>query len=54
MKLTKQDVRDVVDLYVRAWVEQDTELIVAIFTDAATYHERAFEAPIRNREGIRA
>lgn len=54
MKLTKQEVRDVVDLYIRAWVEQDAELIVTIFTDAATYHERVLEAPIRDREGIRA
>ena len=54
MTLTKQDVRDVVDLYIRAWVEQDPDLIVTIFTDAATYHERVLEAPIRDRAGIRA
>lgn len=54
MELTKREVRDVVDLYTRAWVEQDPDLIVTIFTNAATYHERVFEAPIRDREGIRA
>jgi hypothetical protein len=53
MTLTKQDVRDVVDLYIRAWVEQDIDLIETIFTDTATYHERVFEAPIRDRRGIR-
>jgi hypothetical protein len=51
--LTKQDVRTVIDVYIRAWVEQDPDLIETIFTDMATYHERIFEAPIRDRYGIR-
>jgi hypothetical protein len=51
---TKQDVRNVVDVYIRAWVDQDVDLIETIFTDTATYHERIFEAPIRDRQGIRA
>ena len=54
MPLTKQDVRDVIAVYIRAWVEQDADLIGTIFTDTATYHERVFEAPIRDRQGIRA
>ena len=54
MQLAAQDVRDVVATYIRAWVEQDPDLIVTIFTDAATYHERVLEAPIRTRDGIRA
>ena len=54
MTLTKQDVRNVIDVYIRAWVEQDPDLIGTIFTDTATYHERIFEAPIRDRSGIRA
>lgn len=54
MTLTKQDVRNIVDLYIRAWVEQDADLIETIFTDTATYHERAFEPPIRDRHGIHA
>ncbi len=53
MELTKQDVHDIVDIYIRAWVEQDPDLIVTIFTDTATYHERVLAAPIRDREGIR-
>jgi hypothetical protein len=52
-QLTKQDVLNVVDTYIRAWVEQDPDLIVTIFTDTATYHERVLEEPIRHREGIR-
>jgi hypothetical protein len=54
MGLIKQEVRDVVDIYIRAWVEQDPDLIVTLFTHAATYHERVLEAPIRDRERIRA
>jgi hypothetical protein len=53
MALTKENVRDIVDVYIRAWVEQDADLIETIFTDTATYHERVFEAPIQDRHGIR-
>lgn len=53
MELTKQHVHDVVDRYIQAWVGQDPDLIVTIFTDHATYHERVLEEPIRDREGIR-
>jgi ketosteroid isomerase-like protein len=53
MELTKQDVREVLDVYVRAWETQDPDLIVTIFTESATYHERVLEAPIPNREAIR-
>jgi uncharacterized protein (TIGR02246 family) len=52
--LTKQDVRDVIDVYIRAWRTQDPDLIVTIFTPDATYHERVMEAPIPDREAIRA
>jgi hypothetical protein len=54
MELTKLQVRDVIDTYIRAWVQQDPDLIVTIFTERATYHERVLDEPIRNREGIRA
>jgi SnoaL-like domain len=54
MELTKQHVRNVIDTYIQAWVEQDPDLIVTIFTHGATYHERVLGEPIRNREGIRA
>jgi len=47
------NVRDTVDTYLRAWTQQDPELIVTIFTDDATYHERVLDEPIRNRAGIR-
>lgn len=54
MTLTKQEVDEVVATYITAWVGQDPDLIVTIFTDSAAYHERVLEEPIRNREGIRA
>jgi hypothetical protein len=53
MELTKQDVREVLDVYIRAWETQDPDLIATIFTESATYHERVLEAPIPNREAIR-
>lgn len=53
MELTKQDVREVLDIYVRAWEDQDPGLIVTIFTEDATYHERVLQAPIPGRDAIR-
>jgi hypothetical protein len=53
MELTKQDVRELLDLYIRAWETQDPDLIVTIFAESATYHERVLEAPIPNRGAIR-
>ncbi|MEO6794014.1 MAG: nuclear transport factor 2 family protein [Mycobacterium sp.] len=47
------NVRDTIDTYLRAWIQQDPELIVTIFTDDATYHERVLQEPIRTRAGIR-
>jgi ketosteroid isomerase-like protein len=54
MALTKQQVREVLDVYMRAWTEQDPELITTIFTDDAAYHERVLQAPHLGRDGIRA
>lgn len=53
MELTKQDVREVLDVYIRAWETQDPDLIVTIFTEGATYHERVLQPPIPNRDAIR-
>lgn len=54
MGLTKDDVREVLDVYIKAWQTQDPDLIVSIFTPSATYHERVMEQPIPDREAIRA
>jgi hypothetical protein len=47
------DPRAVIDIYLRAWVSQDPDLIATIFTEDATYHERVLQEPIRNLAGIR-
>lgn len=47
------DVRTTIDTYLRAWMQQDPDLIGTIFTDDATYHERVLDEPIRTRAGIR-
>jgi SnoaL-like protein len=53
-QLEKADVEAVLDTYFRAWVEQDPELILTIFTPTGSYHERVLEAPILGHDGIRA
>lgn len=53
MGLTKQDVREVIDVYIKAWETQDPDLICTIFTKSAQYHERVMGAPIPGREAIR-
>jgi ketosteroid isomerase-like protein len=52
--LTKGDVIGVLDTYIRAWEQQDPDLITTIFTETATYHERVLRDPIPDREAIRA
>ncbi|MEB3020724.1 nuclear transport factor 2 family protein [[Mycobacterium] crassicus] len=47
------DVRATIDTYLRAWMQQDPDLIVTIFTEDAIYHERVLGEPIRTRAGIR-
>ena len=53
MGLTRQEAREVLDIYIRAWEGQDPDLIVTIFTDSATYHERVLQDPIPDRNAIR-
>lgn len=54
MALTKRDVRNVLGIYIKAWEQQDPDLICTIFTEGATYHERVLGAPIPDRRAIRA
>ena len=53
MGLTRQEAREVLGIYIQAWEGQDPDLIVTIFTDSATYHERVLEDPIPDRNAIR-
>ena len=53
MTLSRQQAYDIIAIYIRAWETQDPELIVTIFTEAATYHERVLGEPIPDRDAIR-
>ncbi|GBE67802.1 hypothetical protein MFM001_42640 [Mycobacterium sp. MFM001] len=53
MSLSKHQVQQVIDTYLRAWTSQDPELILTVFTPTATYHERVLGEPIREHAGIR-
>lgn len=53
MTLTRETVRGVIDVYLRAWMTQDPDLIVSVFTPTAVYHERVLAEPIRDHAGIR-
>lgn len=46
-------VNKVLKIYEDAWVNQDTEKILTIFTKDAIYHERAFEKPFVGHKQIR-
>ena len=51
--VTKTEARRVLATYIKAWETQDPDLIVTIFTEAATYHERVLDDPIPDRHAIR-
>lgn len=53
MSLGKEDVRKLIDTYIRAWTTQDPDLILTVFTPSATYRERVLQEPIRGHAGIR-
>lgn len=53
MSLGKQDVRNLIDIYLRAWATRDPDLILTVFTPTATYHERVLGKPICDHAGIR-
>lgn len=53
MTLTREHVAEVLDTYIKAWEEQDPDLIVTIFAREATYHERVLADPIPDRDAIR-
>lgn len=50
--VSRDTVQRVLQVYERAWVQQDPKLIVTIFTEDALYHERIFQEPFRGHEGI--
>ena len=50
---SRDRVAEVLRVYIKAWETQDPDLIVSIFTEDATYHERVLQDPIPGRDGIR-
>jgi ketosteroid isomerase-like protein len=53
-QLSKATLMAVLDVYKTAWEQQDSELILTIFTEDAVYHERVLQEPMRGHEEIAA
>jgi ketosteroid isomerase-like protein len=53
MTISRHEARTAIETYIRAWETQDPDLIVTIFTESATYHERVLQDPIPDRNAIR-
>jgi ketosteroid isomerase-like protein len=53
-QLRKETLLAVLEVYKTAWEQQDSELILTIFTEDALYHERVLQEPIRGHAGIAA
>lgn len=51
--MEKTDFKSWLDLYKRAWMTRDPELIRELFTDDASYQEKPFELPMNGLEAIR-
>ena len=49
----KNVVDNALKVYLDAWVNQDPEKILMLFTKDAIYHERAFERPFIGHQQIR-
>lgn len=52
--ITESDLRSWIDAYGDAWMTQDPDKIVKLFTADATYQERRFHTAIRGRDAIRS
>jgi len=51
--VSRETVGEVLKVYEGAWVNRDPEKILAIFTEDASYHERAFEKPFIGHKQIK-
>jgi len=52
MELTKETARKILKAYENAWVEQDTNKILSIFTKDGLYHERVLKEPMKGHKEI--
>lgn len=50
--VSKERAQELLDTYGKAWVEQDIDLILSIFSEDAVYWERAFDEPFRGHKEI--
>ena len=53
-QLAKTTLMAALNVYKTAWEQQDSNLILTIFTKGAVYHERVLREPIQGHEGIAA
>lgn len=53
MTINKDSADKLLETYGRAWEQQDSDLILTIFTDDATYKERALGTPMVGHEQIK-
>lgn len=49
----REGVASLIEIYGRAWMHQDSELILTVFTSDATYYERILAEPMRGHEAIK-
>src|SRR3989344_7621629 len=49
----KKTAENILNVYENAWVNQDPEKILSIFTEEGIYHEKAFEKPFIGHDQIR-
>lgn len=54
MDLTPADVENWLERYRRAWEDADTEGVVDLFTEDATYRSNIFAEPDRGHDGVRS
>lgn len=50
--VSKQRAEEILKIYGEAWVEQDIDKILSIFTNDGTYHERVLKTPFRGHKEI--
>lgn len=54
MDMTPADVENWLERYRRAWEDADTEGVVDLFTEDATYRSNIFAEPDRGHDGVRS
>ena len=50
--VSEQRAKEILKIYEEAWVNQDTDKILSIFTEDGIYHERVLKEPFRGNKEI--